>query len=141
MAVSEAQDRSDDVAELVTEVVVVPAVEPRVGARRRHAKDMTHGVYDEHRLLILGLLERIVEIEDEIVDVEWHPAESEYEGDRHQQGIETSQPLLRFGIIIRHHVGSSVDGCNSRMSDGNRRGSLMGGKREGIHNIFVCKIN
>lgn len=87
------QKRSDNVAKLVAEIVVVPAVEPRVGAGGRHAQHMTNGVDDEHRLLIFGLLKGVVQVEHQVVDVEWHPANGEDESDRHQQRVESSQPL------------------------------------------------
>ena len=102
MAPKASEKRSDNIAKLVAEIVVVPAVEPRVGAGRRHAQHMTNGVDDEHRLLIFGLLKGVVQVEHQVVDVEWHPANGEDESDRHQQRVESPQPLrIRIQIASR----------------------------------------
>lgn len=81
--------------ELVTEVVVVPPVEPRIGTGGRHAQHVTQGVDDQHRLLVFGLLERVVQVQHQVVNVERHPTYGKDEGDRDKQRVESPQSLYK----------------------------------------------
>jgi len=85
-----------DTDELAAEVAVEPAVEKGIGAGGRHADQMTSGVDDDHLFFVFRSIERVVHIQNEVKNVQWHPSNGENEGDCYQQVVPPPQPLRKL---------------------------------------------
>ena len=46
---------------------------------------MADSVDDDHLFLVIGMLERVLYVNQPIQDVQWEPSDGKYEGDSNQQ--------------------------------------------------------
>ena len=54
---------------------------------------MADSVDDDHLFLVIGMLERVLYVNQQIQDVQWEPSDVKYEGDSNQQAVPSPKSL------------------------------------------------
>ncbi len=56
---------------------------------------MANSVGDDHFFFVFGELERVLNVNHQIQNVQWEPSGEEYEGDGNQQVVSSPKPLYK----------------------------------------------